>query len=329
MIMTADFEYKMNSADEAISIFMGVMFAIIICLSIPLNISAINILKKRSKRQLKLIEMIPISMCFCNLIQTFPLYILYAICAFARKWILGFPMCQFMGFWVHFNANSSIWHLVAYSLEQRRAVGSDNNLNIAWHDIADWKKYTTLALAWLHGLFWSIIPFTGWCGYQFEGLGSSCSVTWEYTDAGSVTYTICILIFNFIFPCVIIANCYLKIFLNFKSHVSSLSSSIAASTQVRNKIRLRKLATVGGLMTGSFLFSWAPYAVIAVYMVCIQRPAHPILVTVPAVFAKCSVVIYPSFIIMRKSTFKLRWGEVSRPIVTKANELQKLGVTKT
>ena len=317
----------MNSADEAVSIFMGVVFALIICFSIPLNISAINLLKQRSGRQLKLIEMIPISMCICNLIQTFPFYILYTICAFARKWLLGFPMCQFMGFWVHFNANSSIWHLVAYSMEQRRAVGNDRDLTLAWHNVSDWRKYATLALVWLHGLFWSIIPFAGWCGYQFEGLGLSCSVTWEYTDSGSVAYTICILIFNFIFPIVIIVNCYLKIFLIFKSHVSSLASTMAASTQARNKAKLLKLATVGSIMTGSFLFTWAPYAVIGVYMVCAQRPAHPILVTMPAVFAKCSVVIYPLFILMRKSTFKRRLDETTRAVVTKAN-LQTRAVTK-
>ena len=326
--MAADFAYDMNGTEQGISIFLGIMFTLIACIGVPINIGAIKALRQRSNTQFKLIEQIPVSMCFCNLIQTFPIYILYAVCAFARKWILGFPMCQFMGFWVHFNANSSIWHLVAYALEQRRAVGSDNSICLAWQNIANWKRYSILALIWLHGLFWSIIPFTGWCGYQFEGLGLSCSITWESTDSGSVSYTVCILIFNFVIPVVVIINCYLKIFNKFRNHISSLSSPVAASSQARNKIKLRKLAVVGCLMTGTFLFAWAPYAIVGVYMVFMQKPANPILVTVPALFAKFSVIIYPSFILLKKSTFKLRIGETSRPVVTKTNEQQTRGFTK-
>ena len=327
--MAADFNYKMTSSDEVASILMGVMFSLITFIGVPINIKAIRALRQRSSIQFKLIEQLPISMCFCNLIQAFPLYILYAICAFARSWILGFPLCQFTGFWVHFNANSSIWHLVAYALEQRRAAGINNNINLAWNNTANWKKYTPLILAWIHGFFWSVIPFSGWCGYQFEGIGLSCSVTWEKTDAGSISYTTCILIFNFIIPVVVIAYCYTKIFMAFKNHVTGLSSPLATSTQARNKEKLRKLAVITCVMTGSFLFCWAPYAIVAVYMIFAQRQAPPVLVTLPAVFAKCSIVIYPSFIVMKTAAFKLRLNEAARPVVTKITAHPVQEVTKT
>ena len=309
-IMATSVDYKMNSIEEGFSIGLGVMFLLITCFGVPINIAAIKTLKKQTSNHLKLMEQIPISMCVCNIIHMFPIYLLHALCAFYRKWILGLPICQFMGFWVHFNGNSSIWHLVLYALEQRRLVCSDHNINPAMDNTAAWKKYAKLSFAWLHGLFWSIIPFSGWCGYQYEGLGLSCSVTWEYTDAGSLTYTISILIFNFIFPMVIIINCYTKIFLKFKTHVDCQSSSIVTSAQARNKVKLRKLAVIVCFMSGSFIFAWAPYAGVAVYMLFTQRRAHPILVTLPAGFAKCSVVIFPIFILLKKSVFKL--GEVHR-----------------
>ena len=318
--MAADFNYTMTSTDDAISIFMGVMLTLITFIGVPLNMKAIKYLREGSSCQFRLIEQLPISMCFCNLIQVFPLYILNAACAFARKWILGLPMCQLMGFWVHFNANSSIWHLVAYAMEQRRAVGFNTNINFSWSSTANWKKYAPFVLVWMHGFFWSVIPFSGWSGYQFEGIGLSCSVTWESTDAGSISYTICILIFNFIIPVVIIAYCYLKIFTMFKSHIAGLSSSVAASTEARNRAKLHKLAVIACIMTGSFLFCWAPYAIVAVYMIFAQRRAPPVLVTLPAVFAKCSIVIYPSFIIMKKIAFKLRFHKAARPVVTRVNE---------
>ena len=328
-MMASEFNYTMTSTDDAISIFMGVMFTLITFIGVPLNIKAIKDLREGSSSQFRLIEQLPISMCFCNLIQVFPLYILNAVCAFARKWILGLPMCQFMGFWVHFNANSSIWHLVAYALEQRRLVASNSNINSAQHNTANWKTYAPLVLVWMHGFFWSVIPFSGWCGYQFEGIGLSCSVTWERTDAGSISYTICILIFNFIIPVVVIAYCYLKIFMMFKSHIAGLPSSLAASTEARNKAKLHKLAVIACVMTGSFLFCWAPYAMVGMYMIFMQRPALPLLVTLPALFAKCSVVIFPAFIVMKKAAFKLRLNEAARPVVTKTNEHPVQAVTKT
>lgn len=327
--MANDFEHEFTKADEGVSIFIGIMYVLITTFGLPINISAIKLLRKHGSAQFKLIEQIPISMCICNILQMFPLYILYSICAFRCKWVLGFPFCQFMGFWVHFNANSSIWHLVAYALEQQRAVGSDNGVNLAWQNVADWKKYLTLLLVWFQGLFWSIIPFSGWCGYQFEGLGLSCSITWEEPDVGSISYTVCIFLVNFIFPTVIIVSCYFKIFTKFKNHIVNLSSPLATSAQVRNKAKLRKLAVVGCFMTGSFLFSWAPYAAVGLFMVLTQRKAHPILVSLPAVFAKCSVIIYPCFILLKKSAFKLKIGETSRGIISKINEPRSCPITKS
>lgn len=322
--MGDDFEYTMTDADRAISIFIGVMFVIITCFGVPVNILAIKVLKKNSSHQLKLIEQIPISMCASNLIQLFPLYLILSISAFKQKWVFGFPFCQFSGFWVHFHSNASIWHLVAYAMEQRRAVGSERSVTAAWNNMNKWKKYLVVSLVWLHGLFWSIIPFSGWCGYAFEGLGLSCSVTWESRDNGSLSYTISILLFNFLIPIVIIANCYLKIFSHFKNHIVNLSLPLDSSIQARNRVKLRKLAVVGSFMTGSFLFAWAPYAAVGLYMIFTQQRAPAMLVTLPAVFAKCSVVIYPLVIILKRSAFKLRFGNTSqsRQIVTRTVEQQ-------
>eukprot|EP00795_Rhopilema_esculentum_P013976 gene13976-4939_t len=302
----------MNQLEENISIFVGVVFILVNFFGLPVNIMALVVLKKQAPGAPRLIDKIPISMCISNLIQMFPIYTITAVACLKAKWIFGMPLCYFMGFWVHTNANAAIWHLVLYAVEQKRALCSGYCINAAKRHMCRWKQYGALALVWGHGVFWSTVPFAGWAEYQFEGLNVSCSVAWEKTDPVSLSYTTCILLFNFVIPVTVIGYCYTKIFRGFKTHVKTVSASVGMAAQQSNRLRLRRLAAIGSFMTASFLFAWAPYAIVATITIITQKTVSPIAATLPAVFGKCSVLIYPTIIVWKRTTLKFRLPENSK-----------------
>lgn len=299
-----------DPGEKAVTIFVGVVLVMLNCFGVPINIAAIKMLAKRGTG--KLVDKLPISMCICNLIQMFPLYLLNAVACFRNRWLYGEVGCYIYGFWVNYTANVLIWHLASYAIEQRKAVNNSAAASQAWRHTPGWQQLLVLSLIWLQGLFWGIAPFAKWGGYELEGLQISCSVAWERTDTSSLLYTIMLFMASFVLPVLIIIYCYVSIFKRFRTHVESMPSSISTvNNAARNQAKLRKLALIGVFMTASFVFAWSPYAIGAIATIIRKKTIHPILATLPAVFAKCSCIIYPTIMLLKRASFKWKVGDTS------------------
>ena len=297
-----------SGADDKVSIFLGVVLVIIVCYGVPINILTLKMLVKRTASRLKLMDKILISLCVCNLLEMFPLFILNAVACFKRKWLYGETGCAFFAFWMNLTGNVSIWHLVVFALEQRRAVSHHNIAMPSWNYLSSWKQNLVLVLVWLHGFICSILPAIGWGGYGLEGLESSCAVKWEQTDAEHLSYTITLFMVNFFIPVTLLTFFYVHIFQRFKSHIDGISSE-AVAIRAKNYVKLRKLAKTGICMTVAFFLAWMPYAAVALTTTIMQRKLPRIVASLPAVFAKCSTVTFATIIFLKRSS-RVASGEI-------------------
>ena len=63
------------------------------------------------------------------------------------------------------------------------------------------------------GLFWACLPFFGWSEYSLEGALISCSVEWNKRTVSVISYNICITIFVFFIPVILLISTNTKILL--------------------------------------------------------------------------------------------------------------------
>ena len=68
-----------------------------------------------------------------------------------------------------------------------------------------------LAVTWIGGLFWPIMPFFGWGHYEVEQFGTSCTLAWTKQTANDISLNVATTIACFIAPLAIMAYCYAKV----------------------------------------------------------------------------------------------------------------------
>ncbi|KAL2081185.1 hypothetical protein ACEWY4_023038 [Coilia grayii] len=152
----------------------------------------------------------------------------------------------------------------------------------------------TVGGIWLYSLFWTVPPLVGWSSYGLEGAGTSCSVTWTLRTPESHSYIICLFIFCFGLPVLIMVYCYSRL-LHAVKQVGKIRRTAARKREYH--VLFMVLATVV-----CFMLCWTPYGVVAL-MATFGRPGliTPIASVVPSILAKTSTVINPIiYIVMNK-----------------------------
>ncbi|XP_005749776.1 melanopsin-A-like [Pundamilia nyererei] len=161
------------------------------------------------------------------------------------------------------------------------------------------KAFTTVAVAWLYSVGWSLPPFFGWSAYVPEGLMTSCS--WDYmTFTPSVrSYTMLLFTFVFFIPLFVIIFCYCCIFRAIRHTTRAITKINCEGTRdsakrfhkMRSEWRMAKIALIVILL---FVISWAPYSCTALTAFAGYADLlTPYMNSVPAVIAKASAIHNP------------------------------------
>ena len=67
------------------------------------------------------------------------------------------------------------------------------------------------AFSWCFALIWAGAPLLGWSRYVEEDGGTWCSIDWLNKSGSNMSYIICIFLFCYIMPLLVIALSYCKI----------------------------------------------------------------------------------------------------------------------
>lgn len=107
---------------------------------------------------------------------------------------------------MYFVGCTSIYLMVAISFERLYVIGQP--IKRGRKKIAKSYYFLVIILCIVLGLFWSLLPISGWSYYSFEGFGTSCSVEWNDKTLNVVSYNFTILVFVFLIPsiCLLVNN---------------------------------------------------------------------------------------------------------------------------
>ncbi|CAC5424013.1 OPN3 [Mytilus coruscus] len=134
--------------------------------------------------------------------------------SFAGYWLFGEYGCVYYGFLMTCCGLCTMFILALISVDQYISVvhRKKNEQSINSFSI------TAISGSILMSLVLAIGPLVGWNKYVQEGLGTSCSLDIENTDALSRSYLVTLLFVAFFLPLSVMMFCYWKIFSKVNPH---------------------------------------------------------------------------------------------------------------
>lgn len=223
-----------------------------------------------------------------------------------QKWVYGESGCSLHAFLVTLTGLVSITHFAALARKRYEGLRLHGRKFLPDERI----MYVVIGL-WIYSFLFAIAPVIGWSRYVKEAIGTSCSVDWQSTDAGSVSYTIVIFTGCFFIPVAIIIHSYVSFYLLLRQITSAANATWGSmSTQARESAKTEaKMTALIFSMTAVFLVSWTPYAIVS--MIAALGKADlisPSVTTVKIYLAKSSTLYNPIiyFIVYARFRRKLR-----------------------
>jgi len=227
----------------------------------------------------------------------------------------GMIACKLVDFAITFSSTSSIYHLVALTVERYCSIlytlSAHQFLNKSTHAMY------FLVPAWLQGLFWASSPLFGWGGHEREYREPySCSVVSVNKSEFSMGYAYGRIVSNYFIPIAIISFFCITVQRQIK-RMSCTSLKVAGKdsnvTHCAQKAEKQHFIMVV-VIVAAFFIAWSPYTMCMIWLAVYQNiPVQ--LIASAAFFAKLSVltnpIIYSIFYKEFRTTVK---GLICRPI---------------
>lgn len=139
---------------------------------------------------------------------------------------------------MYFVGCSSIYLMMAISFERFFIIYKPLEIKSMTHQA----MIIVIILCLVGGLFWAVIPFSGWSYYTLETALTSCTVEWASRAVTVLTYNVAIFIFVFLIPLAVILGSNLKLVLIVRS-MSSLIKSNSQDPQAKRRIKKERELT--------------------------------------------------------------------------------------
>ncbi|XP_040826402.1 RPE-retinal G protein-coupled receptor isoform X1 [Ochotona curzoniae] len=177
-----------------------------------------------------------------------------------RRWPYGSDGCQAHGFQGFATALASICGSAAIAWGRYHHYCTRSQL--AWNT-----SVLLVLFVWLSSVFWAALPLLGWGHYDYEPLGTCCTLDYSKGDRNFISFLVTMAFFNFVMPLFIMLTSY-----------SLMEQKLAKSgrLQVNTTLPARTL-----------LFCWGPYAILCLCATVMDMSTvSPKLLMVPALIAK-------------------------------------------
>ncbi|XP_076458636.1 pinopsin-like [Babylonia areolata] len=249
-----------------------------------------------------------IALCVCDIFMCLlgmPVPIAYS---WSRSYIHSHAVCTLYGGCIFFLSLSALYILAAISVDRYIVIVRPLASSMVTQRVAS----LAILVCFLMGFLWTVLPVLGWNHYTLEGIGVSCSVSWQPgTDAGDSSYIFSLFVFCFVLPLVTMTFCYANIYRAIRNIARSSpwgSNSHIAQNNYRLEKKMLKTVTV---MIGAYLISWTPYTLVGLMeTVTGKRVFGPVVETFPALIAKMSAVWDPIIYIATNLQFRRAFFEL-------------------
>ncbi|XP_062944094.1 RPE-retinal G protein-coupled receptor isoform X2 [Cynocephalus volans] len=177
-----------------------------------------------------------------------------------RRWPYGSDGCQAHGFQGFVTSLASICGSAAIAWGRYHHYCTRSQLS--------WSTAISLVLfVWLSSTFWSALPLLGWGHYDYEPLGTCCTLDYSKGDRNFISFLFALAFFNFFMPFFITLTSYRLMEQKLKK---------SGHLQVNTTLPVRTL-----------LLGWGPYALLYLYAAIADVTSiSPKLQMVPALVAK-------------------------------------------
>ncbi|XP_012621651.2 visual pigment-like receptor peropsin [Microcebus murinus] len=213
------------------------------------------------------------------------------------SWKFGYAGCQIY-------AGLNIFFGMA-SIGLLTVVAMDRYLTICRPDIG--RRMTThtyvgmILGAWVNGLFWAVMPITGWAGYAPDPTGATCTINWRKNDASFVSYTMTVIAVNFVMPLMVMFYCYFHVTRSMKRHTAANGAG-SWHGDWSDQVDVTKMSVI---MICMFLVAWSPYAIVCLWA-SFGNPEKipPSMAIIAPLFAKSSTFYNPCIYVVANKKFR-------------------------
>ncbi|GAB1288111.1 Leucine-rich repeat, immunoglobulin-like domain and transmembrane domain-containing protein 3 [Apodemus speciosus] len=158
--------------------------------------------------------------------------------------------------------------------------------------------------AWINGLFWALMPIIGWASYAPDPTGATCTINWRRNDASFVSYTMMVIVVNFLVPLTVMFYCYYHVSRSMRLYTAS-DCTAHLNRDWAEQADVTKMSVVMILM---FLLAWSPYSIVCLWA-CFGNPKKipPSMAIIAPLFAKSSTFYNPCIYVAanKKATLEL------------------------
>uniref|UniRef100_A0A0L8HHY7 G-protein coupled receptors family 1 profile domain-containing protein n=2 Tax=Octopus bimaculoides TaxID=37653 RepID=A0A0L8HHY7_OCTBM len=229
-----------------------------------------------------------------------------SVSSFSGRWVFGVVGCKAYGFIVSVVSILSICCLTLIAIDRYVVIVK------GWVNYRSSRKksaFVSILIAWIYTLAWCICPLFGWGDYILEGIGSSCTFDYITRTPQNRSYMLCLNIFVFFLPIVIILICYINIIIAMYKHKKDMQNIAAGSRKRQGNKMSVELKTVRSLAAAIILFcaGWMPYSVLSL----IAQFGNTDIITrastgYPGIAAKCITCANPFFYALSNPIFLKR-----------------------
>nr|XP_045000677.1 visual pigment-like receptor peropsin [Jaculus jaculus] len=213
------------------------------------------------------------------------------------SWKFGYAGCQIY-------AGLNIFFGMA-SIGLLTVVAMDRYLTVCRPDIGrrmTANTYTGMILAaWVNGLFWALMPIIGWASYAPDPTGATCTINWRKNDVSFVSFTMMVIVINFIVPLTVMFYCYYHVTRSINSHATGDCTAHLSRDWV-HQVDVTKMSVIMILM---FLLAWSPYSIVCLWA-CFGDPKKipPSMAIIAPLFAKSSTFYNPCIYVVANRKFR-------------------------
>ena len=174
-------------------------------------------------------------------------------------------------------------------------------------DVTHKQMLKTIVVLWIFTGLWGICPLIGWSSYGPEGTGAACSIKWQSEDLIDTSFIICIFVLFFLFPVVSMVVSYAIIYKDLQKMAKRAKRKWSDEAQQTLEVlhATKRAGWTGFMMVASFVVVWTPYAVVSFYAAFFKpQSISPLVATIPALFAKTSILLNPIIYVIRYKRFR-------------------------
>ncbi|CAF0999718.1 unnamed protein product [Rotaria sordida] len=229
------------------------------------------------------------------------------------RWIFTYVGCVIDAIIAYFAGCSNMYMLCFISIDRYLVVTRSLSTSV----ITVKRAYIIIICGYLLALFWTLLPVIGWSSYDYEGVGASCSIKWEERSLNVISYNITIFIFVYLIPVIIIIITNISTYKVVHEHRRRTSINLDEFRCQRQYLIERRVTFTIILIISGYMLAWTPYAIMSFICAFIDAEYFPpIFGTIPALFAKTSVVWNPLIYVVRNGNIRhyLPFRRTSRSI---------------